>query len=174
MPRMFRASMRCPQLPQGSAKVLALVALMTILCSCEKSAHEQLEDARSSLASASYDEAVAAAEAGLQASPSKMDAWGLELIKLEAYARGGNGESAKQHLVKLAGLYPKQLSPTDYSSTAQQLQAADQGPSAIEVLDLGKKRYPGDELIDRMIAESVSAQSSPEELDMLRSLGYIE
>jgi len=131
-------------------------------------------DARSSLASASYDDAVSAAQAGLVASPSKPDAWGLELVKLEAYARNGSGADAKQQLVALASAYPGQLSANDYSTTAQQLQEAEQGPAAIEVLDLGKKRYPDDALIDQMIADSVNAESSPEELEMLRSLGYIE
>ena len=170
----FRASPRHPRMPLEAAKMLGLAVLVTILCACQKSSHDLLLEARSALASADYGQSIAAAEAGLQASPSKMDAWGLELVILEAYARGGNGESAKQQLVNLAGLYPDQLSPNDYSSTAQQLQAADQGPAAIEVLDLGKRRHPDDALIDRMIADSVSEESSPEELEMLRSLGYIE
>jgi len=76
--------------------------------------------------------------------------------------------------VKLAEAYPDQLSPTDYSSTAQQLQASNQGAAAIEVLDMGKNRHPSSELIDRMIAEAVAAKKSPEELEMLKSLGYIE
>ena len=170
----LRASLRHPQAPLGSAKVLVALALMTLLCACQKTSQQHLAEAHSSLASASYEQAIVAAEAGLRASPSKPDACGLELVKLEALARGGNGKGAKQQLVKLAGLYPDQLSSTDYSSTAQQLQAADQGPAAIEVLDLGKKRHPNDELIEKMIADSVSAENSPEELEMLKSLGYIE
>ena len=42
------------------------------------------------------------------------------------------------------------------------------------MLDIGKKRYPDNELIDKMIADSVNAESSPEELELLKSLGYIE
>lgn len=169
----FRTTSRGLQALPG-AKVLGMVALLSLLCACQKSSRDYLEEARGNLASASYDAAIASAESGLQASPSEMDAWGLELVVLEAHARGGNGEGAKQQLVKLARLYPDRLSSTDYSSTAQQLQAAEQGPAAIVVLDLGKKRYPEDSLIDRMIAESVEAKKSPEELEMLRSLGYIE
>ncbi len=170
----LRASLRHPNAPHGSAKTLGLVAFMAILCACQKTSQDHLDEAQSSLASSSYEQAIAAAEAGLRANPNERDAWGLELVKLEAYARGGNGESAKQQLQNLVGLYPGRLSPTDYSSTAQQLQAAGQGPAAIEVLDLGKKRYPNDELIEKMIANSVNAESSPEELEMLKSLGYIE
>ncbi len=169
-----RAPLRHGRTPRGSAKVLAAIALVALLCACQKSGREQLEEARSSLAEASYDEALAAAEAGLQASPSEVDAWALELVKLESYARGGNGEGTKQQLEMLASSYPEQLSPTDYSSSAQQLQTAGEGPAAIEVLDLGMNRHPGDELIDRMLTDAVSADPSPEELEMLRSLGYIE
>jgi hypothetical protein len=157
-----------------SAKWVVLMVLVALACGCEKSSQEQLAAARDSLANGSYADAVSAAEGGLAGSPSKADAWGFELVLLEAYARGGDGENAKAQLVKLAGLYPSQLSANDYSGTAQQLQAAGQGPGAIEVLDLGKQRYPDDPMIDKMIAESVAAESSPEELEMLRSLGYIE
>jgi hypothetical protein len=174
MRKPLRTTVRFPQTPSCSAKVLVPLALLALLCGCQKSSQEQLTEARSNLAASSYEEAIVAAEAGLQANPGKADAWGLELVKLEAYGRGGDGAGAKQQLVLLASSYPGQLSANDYSSTAQQLQAAEQGPAAIEVLDLGKKRFPDDELIDKMIAESVAAQSSPEELDMLRSLGYIE
>ena len=167
-------TLKHPLPPLRSGRVLGLVAFLTILYACEKSSHDQLLDARSRLASASYDAAVAAAEAGLAASPSKTDAWGLELVVLEAYARGGKGDRAVQQLMKLAGLYPDQVSPTDYSSTAQQLKVADQGSAAIEVLDLGMKRHPDDPLIDQMIAESVNAKNSPDELEMLKSLGYID
>jgi hypothetical protein len=155
-------------------RVLAVAALVGLFCACQKSGHDLLVDARGSLASAAYDDALVAADAGLAASPSKIDAWGLELVKLEAYARGGNGESTKRQLIALAERYPTQLSATDYSSTAQQLQESGQGPAAIEVLDLGKKSFPNDAIIAKMIDESVSSGSSPEELEMLRSLGYIE
>jgi hypothetical protein len=174
MPSTVQVSSRRHDSKPGSAKVLAIVALVAVLCGCEKGSHDLLVDARSSLASASYDDAVAAADAGLAASPSKTDTWGLELVKLEAYARGGNGESAKQQLIVLAGKYSAQLTATDYSATAQQLQQADNGPAAIEVLDLGKKRFPDDPQIDKMNNDSVSAEASPEELEMLKSLGYIE
>ena len=105
-----RTSLRRFQAPAGSAKVLGLVALAIVVCACQKSSQEHLAEARDDLPGASYDQAMAAVEAGLQASPSKPDAWGLELVKLEAYARSGNGEGSKEQLVKLAGLYPDQLS----------------------------------------------------------------
>ncbi len=169
-----RASLRHRGRKLGAVKVLALAASVAALCACSKSGHDLLVEARASLASGAYDDAVAAADAGLAATPSKTGAWGLELVKLEAYSRGGNGDGAKQQLIALAGRYSGQLAATDYSSTAQQLKEAGSGTAAIEVLDLGKKQYPDDPLIDKMIADSAESGSSPEELEMLRSLGYID
>ena len=167
-------SLRQPSPRPGSLKLLGVAAFVAVMCACEKPAHEHLVDARSSLGSAAYADAITAADAGLSGSPSEQNTWGLELVKLEAYARGGDGEAAKEQLSKLAGKYPNQISATDYSGTAQQLQATGQGPPAIEVLDQGKQRYPDDELIGRMIAESIEVRNDPAELEMLRSLGYIE
>ena len=98
----FRVSLKHPQPLLRFPKVLGFVSLLAILCACEKSSHDLLVEARGNLASASYERAVEDADAGLRASPSKADAWGLELVKLEAFARGGNGENAKRQLVKLA------------------------------------------------------------------------
>lgn len=158
----------------GSLNVLTAAICLAVMCACEKPAHEHLADARGSLGSAAYADAIKAADAGLSGSPSKQDTWGLELVKLEAYARGGDGEYAKEQLAMLSETYANQISPTDYSSTAQQLQTTGQGAAAIEVLDLGKQRYPSDELIERMISESIEVRNDPAELEMLRSLGYIE
>ena len=170
----LRASLRRPRTPLSSAKLLALVVLIAALCSCEKSGHEHLVDARSSLASASYDDAVSAAQAGLVASPSKPDAWGLELVKLEAHARAGNGEDAKQQISQLARLHPDRIPASEYFATAHQLKMAGKGTEAIEVLDLGMRRFPDNEVLNAMIgASSESADVSSAELEMLKSLGYL-
>ncbi len=156
-------------------KALGMVALVLLFCACQKAGHEYLAEARQELASSAYTEAITAADAGLLANPDPISAWGLELVKLEAQARAGLGEEAKEQLDALAHLYAKQLTAAEFSSAAQQLKQAGQGPAAIEVLDMGAKLYPQDAVIARMIEESVSgAGASPEELKMLKSLGYIE
>ncbi len=156
-------------------KALGVVALVLLLCACQKAGHEYLAEARQDLANSAYTEAIAAADAGLVADPDPVSAWGLELVKLEAQARAGLGEEAKEQLDALAHLYPKQLTPAEFSSTAQQLKQSGQRVPAIEVLDMGAKLYPQDAVIARMIEELASGDgASPEELKMLRSLGYIE
>jgi predicted Zn-dependent protease len=154
-------------------KLLGLLVLIAFLCACEQPPQALLADARQDLASAAYADAVSATAAGLAAAPDAVTAWGLELVKLEALARGGRGEEAKGQLEKLAGLHPERIPATEYAATAHQLRLAGQGPAAIEVLDLGTKRYPEDALIARMIGDA-SAASSPAELELLRSLGYVE
>ena len=130
--------------------------------------------AREALAASAYADAITAAEAGLTGKPDEVTLWGLELVVLEAQARAGNTEQTQGQLAKLAASYPQRISAADYSSTAQLLQAADQKPGAIEVLDMGVKRFPQDTVLTQMIAESVATGNDPEELQMLRSLGYIE
>jgi hypothetical protein len=157
---------------------LAGLALLALLVGCGKSAQDNLTEARDQLASSAYSEALAAADAGLQAGPDEVTAWGLELVKLEAFARAGQGEEVEAQLTHLANAEDSHLTAAEYSSAAQQLQAAGEGPKAIEVLDAGSKSFPDDTTIATMLDDLKEAASSsdvdPAELEMLRSLGYIE
>lgn len=157
-------------------KLLGALALISFLCGCEKAPHERLADARQHLAEAAYLDAIADAEAGLLGEPRDTTTWGLELVKLEALARSGMADATKAQLEKLVGLYPERFPASEYSATAHQLKSAGEGAAAIEVLDLGMKRHPDDPVIARMIGSAASGASGPDsaELDMLRSLGYIE
>ena len=68
-----------------SVKLLATFALIVSICGCEKAPQEHLADARGDLADTVYDEAIAAAQAGLLANPDAATSWGLELVMLEAH-----------------------------------------------------------------------------------------
>ena len=154
-------------------KLLATFALIVSICGCEKAPQEHLADARVDLADTVYDEAIAAAQAGLLANPDAATSWGLELVMLEAHARAGHAEEAKNQLGKLANLHPNRVPASEYSATAYQLRSAGQGSAAIEVLDMGASTFPYDPVIGRMIEQS-KIGSDPAELEMLRSLGYVE
>jgi hypothetical protein len=155
-------------------RLFSTFLLVAAICGCGQTAHEYLVDARRELADADYPEAVSAADAGLRENPRATTQWGLELVKLEAQARAGQGEETKGQLEHLAGLYPDRMPATQYSATADQLKSAGQGAAAIEVHDMGIRRYPGNPTLERLIAASRSASSAPAELEMLRSLGYVE
>lgn len=162
------------------AKVLGSLAVIASLCGCEMSRQDHLIEARAALADAAYDDAAAAAEAGLRASAADSQdvlddatSWGLELAKLEAYARAGHGEEAKAQLAQLASLHPNRVEASEYFATAHQLRGAGAGTAAIEVLDMGAILFPYEPVIGRMIEES-SEGGDPAELELLRSLGYVE
>ena len=154
-------------------KLLVAFALIISICGCERVPQVYLADARGDLADTAYDDAIAAAEAGLLANPDATTSWGLELVKLEAHARAGHAEEAKDQLENLANLHPNRVPASEYSATADQLKSAGQGAAAIEVLDMGASVFPFDPVIGRMIEQSKEG-SDPEELEMLRSLGYVE
>ena len=162
------------------AKVLGSLAVITALCGCEMSRQDHLIEARAALATAAYADAVAAAEAGLRAAAAGSQetaddaiSWGLELAKLEAHARAGHGEEAKAQLAQLASLHPNRVEASEYFATAHQLRGAGAGTAAIEVLDMGAILFPYEPVIGRMIEES-SEGGDPAELELLRSLGYVE
>jgi predicted Zn-dependent protease len=152
----------------------SVVLAMVTLTACGRSAYEHLQEARADLATTAYPEAIQAAEVGLRRDPSTVTSWGLELVKLEAHARGGDGEETKTQLTKLADLYPQRIPVTQYAATAHQLNSAGQGAAAIEVLDMGMQRYPGDPTLERLIGTAGAADVDSAELEMLRTLGYIE
>jgi len=155
------------------SKALLVVAMALVWAGCGKPAGEHLADARSELAATAYDDAIAAAEAGLAAAGDAQTTWGLELVLLESHSRAGHGPEAKALIERLGSEHPDRVPASQYTATAQQLKIAGAGPSAIEVLDLGAKRYPDDALIAKMIGDSTGS-GDPAELQMLRSLGYVE
>jgi hypothetical protein len=176
---MLLTNARTTTLP-GCLKLLGSLAVIASLCGCEMSRQDHLAEARSALADAAYDEAIAAAEAGLVAAAAQAQevlddatTWGLELAKLEAYARAGLGEEAKQQLAQLASVYPNRVEASEYFATAHQLRGAGAGTEAIEVLDMGAILFPYEPVIGRMIEEA-STGGDPAELELLRSLGYVE
>lgn len=162
------------------AKLLGSLAVIASLCGCEMSRQDHLMEARAALADAAYDDAIAAAEAGLRAAAAgpqealdDATSWGLELAKLEAHARAGHGEEAKQQLTELVNLHPSRVAASEYFATAHQLSGAGEGTAAIEVLDMGAILFPYEPVIGRMIEEA-GESGDPAELELLRSLGYVE
>lgn len=146
-----------------------------LMAGCSQSAADHLVQARSALADASYADAVEAADAGLrEPGGDERTTWGLQLVRLEALARSGQAEATKALLADLAARHPERIPTSQYAATADQLDKAGQGPAAIEVLDLGMKQYPNDPMIAKLIGAQQSGHMDPAELEMLRTLGYVE
>jgi len=149
---------------------------MTVLAAmgCGGSARDDLTAARAALAEPDYAAAIEAADAGLAADPDVVTTWGLALAKLEALARSGDGAGALAHLNSLAQRWPDRVPVGQYAATADQLRTAGAKPEAIQVLDAGIQRCPDDAVLVRLIGADDSEGMESAELDMLRSLGYVE
>jgi hypothetical protein len=153
----------------------SLLVMALALGACAETPRESLDEARQALAESRYADAIAAADAGLAGDADAVTAWGLELVMLEALARDGRGDDALAQLEELAALRPEHVSPTQYSATADQLRSAGQGGAAIQVLDAGLGRFPEDPMLLGLIEEAKAAPApGSEELQMLRSLGYVD
>jgi hypothetical protein len=151
----------------------ALFALLLLL-SCSGGPDAKLEEARAKLAAGDFAAAGAAANEGLAAGPEGAVAWRLELVALEAEARGGKGADSRARLERLAGgPFAAQAGGSLYVQTAGQLREAGDAAGAVDVLDSGAKRFPEDADIARAI-EQAKASGSDAELERLRSLGYVE
>ena len=152
-----------------------LLVITLALCACSQTARESLGEARQALAESRYADTIAAADLGLAGEADAVTSWGLELVKLEALAREGRGDDTVAQLEKLAASQPQRVTGGQYAATADQLRTAGDGPATIQVLDLGLKRFPEDSTLLDLIEEAKAAPaSSHDELEMLRSLGYIE
>ena len=157
-------------------KRIGAVAAALLLAACAESARDSLDQARKELAQTRYSEAIAAADAGLARNPDAVTSWGLEIVKAEALARSGKGPEAVAQLQKLAAGWPDNMGADQYLASADQLRAAGQGPVAIEVLDLGLKRFPDDPKLRGQIeqAKQQASEVGGDELERLRSLGYLD
>ncbi len=156
-------------------RISCLLLMVLLAGACAESARDSLDAARRELAESSYAEAIATADAGLALEADDVTRWGLELVRLEALAREGRGDDVVAQLGKLAGERPEQLGADQYAATAGQLRSAEAGGAAIQVLDLGLKRFPEDSALAKLIEEARSApEAGSDELEMLRSLGYVE
>lgn len=154
--------------------LLALVLPLLLLCACGAGPEAHLEKARADLAKGDYAAAAAAAAAGLTGGAEGATAWRLEAVALEAEARTAKTADAVARLQRLAsGPFAAQLTGPLYVQTAGQVKEAGDAAGAISVLDLGAKRFPQDADIAQAIARSKQSGSN-EEIERLRSLGYVE
>jgi tetratricopeptide (TPR) repeat protein len=148
-----------------------LAALLVTGCG-GASASDHLKKAEEAMAAGDYAGAASEASQGLSSEPDEATRWRLELAALEAQARAGDATAAKATLERLAGDASSRVQASHYVSTADQLKAAGQGKTAIEVLDLGLARFPGDAALTKAI-EQAKAGGGADELEALRSLGYL-
>lgn len=153
---------------------LALALALLWLCACGVKPEAQLEKARADLAKGDYAAAAATAAQGLAGGAEGATAWRLENVALEAEARSAKTADVVARLQRLAsGPFAAQLTGPLYVQASGQVKEAGDAAGAITVLDLGAKRFPQDGDIAQAIERSKQS-GSDEELERLRSLGYVE
>ena len=143
------------------------------LFACSGNPEDQLEKARQQLAAGAYADAAATANAGLAAGAEGSIAWRLELIALEGEARTARTAAAQARLERLAGSHAAQVTGSLYVQTAGQVKEAGDAEGAIGVLDAGAQRFPEDADIAQAI-DRLKATGTSDEIERLRSLGYVE
>jgi hypothetical protein len=153
------------------ARPLLFVSL-ALLLACGASPEDRLEAARAALAKGAYADAAATAGEGLAAGASGATAWRLELAALEGEARGKDGAAARARIERLAGEKPDQVKGPLYVQTAGQLREAGDAAGAVELLDAGLKRFPGDADLAKAI-DAAKASGNDAERARLCSLGYL-
>ncbi len=165
--------------PMPRMAVLAPILVRSLLLpalalfACSGSPEDQLEKARQQLAAGAYADAAATADAGLAAGAEGSIAWRLELVALEGEARTAKTAAAKARLERLAGSHAAQVTGPLYVQTAGQVREAGDAEGAIGLLDAGAQRFPEDQDIAQAI-ERLKATGTSEEVERLRSLGYVE
>lgn len=148
--------------------------VFTLLVACGGTSPEkQLESAQAALASGDWAAASTAVTQGLAAGAEGTTAWRLELVGLEAQARGKMGAEALATIERLAGADSAQVKAALYLQTATQLTEAGDGANAVAILDAGLKRFPEDEGLKKAI-DQAKAGGDDASMQQLRSLGYIE
>jgi tetratricopeptide (TPR) repeat protein len=150
-----------------------LIASLLGLAACGGSAEDHLQKARQHLAAGAYAEAAVAANQGLAAGAEGPVAWRLELSALEGEARSARTADVLARLERLAGAWSGQVSGSLYVQTAGQLKEAGDAEGAIGVLDAGAQRYPDDPDLAQAI-ERLKTTGSSDEIERLRTLGYVE
>ncbi len=155
------------------AVLTPILLIVLVLSACSGSPEDQLEKARQHLAAGAYSDAAAAAEAGLAAGAEGSIAWRLELAALEGEARTAQTAAVQARLERLAASHAAQVTGSLYVQTAGQVKEAGDADGAIGVLDAGAQRFPEDEAIAQAI-DRLKATGSSDEIERLRSLGYVE
>lgn len=151
-----------------------LTVVIFLLSGCSDGPKQLLANAEGSLSKGDHAGAIAAADEGLAAKPAEATVrWRLELVRLEALARSGKADDAAAAIERLALEKDTQIKASHYLSTADQLRTSGEKAGAIQLLDKGKKRYPDDAAIATAITRA-KEKGTDEELDELRSLGYLD
>ncbi len=154
--------------------VLALAGALAV--GCGEKASDAKEAAQVALDGGDYATALVEADKAIGlAGDDKPTIWQSQQIKLQALAKKGDGSAAFGLIEQLAGEYAAQVKSPLYMSVANELKAAGQTGSAIDVLDAGKKRFPDEaaSFVSAIDELQSTEELDPAEIEKLKALGYL-
>ena len=159
-----------------SISFLTPIIGLALLIGCGPDLEQQKNEAQQALSVGNFSQAREISSQALEQAPAadKRLRWALERIRLEALARENQGEQARETLERLAAEYPTQANASLYLAIATYLKDAGDTSAAIDILVAGDARFPGEsEKFKALIREMEAGGLDPEEIERLRSLGYL-
>jgi hypothetical protein len=158
------------------ARIVPIALAVGLLTACGENAAGLKEAAQAALDGGDTATALLKADAALAAAGGdRALSWQIQQIRLQARARGGDGEGAKSLLQELAGANKDLVRSSLYVSVANDLKKAQQTSAAIDVLHAGDLAFPAEH--ETFVAAIQDLQKTeeldPAEIERLKSLGYL-
>ncbi len=158
---------------------VAIVVSSLLAAGCGgKSAADYQNEARAALDAGDVAKTLAVVDEALARDAIRKDAaatWRLELVRLDALAKGGRASEITADLDRLAGTYSAQLNPSLYRSLADKVKAAGSTNGAIDILAAGDQRFPAEHATFAQAIDALKGAGGldPAEVEKLRKLGYL-
>ena len=149
---------------------------LALLIGCSADPEQLKNEAQHALSVGDFSQArdISTQALALATGSEKRLVWALERIRLEALARGDEGDETRESLERLAAEYPAQANASLYLAMATYLRDAGGTSSAIDILVAGDVRFPEEsEKFKAMIQEMEAGGLDPAEIERLKSLGYL-
>lgn len=169
---------RCWRGRDRGALLLALL-LGAFWLACGPNFDALRQSAEKSLHSGNYAAALETCNAALEVLGTKKAdpklVWGFERIRLEAYARLGDGFQTGDSLLRLEREFPSQINASLYLTLAEYLRETGEPAEALQILATGDKKFPDASADFRAAIEDIKNESQQDEavVEQLKKLGYL-
>ena len=164
---------------RGKIRWCSVLMLGWFLLACGVNLEAMRKTAEQALHSGNYAAAVETCNKALEAmDPKKADpkaVWSFERIRLEAYARLGDGFQTGDTLLRLERDFPTQINASLYLTLAEYLRETGELAEALQILATGDQKFPESAPDFRAAIEDIKNESQQDEavVEQLKKLGYL-
>ena len=164
--------------PTLSAALLTLLAFVLPACGGSSDPHSLTEEGRKALSSGSYDEAAKSFEKALSALGNDTNSpdWKPAKLGLIHALTRIDAARAKKDFLDYAAASPSKVTDTDFNTIASRLGDAGKLTEAIDVLKVGKEKFPESPHLDALgnsLLEKAQTSGDMGAADTLKGLGYV-